>query len=124
KVQGTRLKVQGSRCKLTNFYDLCLAPYFLGLPFYISYLLNLLYSAVLVNPNSFAAFVIFPLCFSMTLRIVFFSMALNFNSAGSFSETEGVSRGEKIRSFGCSTSSSAMMTARSMVYCSSRTLPG
>src|SRR6185369_14917960 len=119
--QDSRYKAQGPGLT-SNF--LRLAPCSLWLLPHISYLLNLLYRAVRVNPNSFAAFVIFPLCFSMTLRIVFFSMALNFNSAGSFSETEGVSRGEKIRSFGCSTSSSAMITARSIVYCSSRTLPG
>src|SRR5436190_20786352 len=84
--------------------------------FYMSYLLNLLYKAVLVNPNSLAALVIFPLCFSITLRIVFFSIALNFNSGGSFSDTEGISIGEKIRSFVSKTFSSAMITALSMVY--------
>src|SRR5437763_2328894 len=83
---------------------------------YISYLLSLRYKAVRVNPSSLAALVIFPLCFSITLRIVFFSMALNFNSAGSCSDTDGISMGEKIRSFACRTFSSAMITARSMVY--------
>lgn len=49
---------------------------------HISYLLNLRYKAVRVMPNSLAAFEMFPLCFSITRKMVFFSTTPVFMSPG------------------------------------------